>query len=106
MPPLVHVNSFLYNVAVWVDEDAKSQDRTYFSDWILQFAKVGKSKQSSFTHDLASTLVYEPLDGNIGIAIFMPTSKCSLLVAGSRFLPAFDHSFSVVKWSLVMCDIC
>ena len=32
----------------------------------------------------------------------MPTSKCSLPVTGSRFLPAFDLSFSVVKWSLVM----
>ena len=51
---------------------------------------VGKSKQSSFTHELASLLVYELLDGNTGIAIFMPTSKSSLPVTCSSFLPVFD----------------
>ena len=32
----------------------------------------------------------------------MPTSKCLLPVAGRCFLPAFDRSSSIVKWSLVM----
>ena len=77
------------------------QYRTFFLIEILRFAKFGKSKQSSFTHDLASTLVYEPLDGNTGIAIFMPTSICSLPVAGSCCLPTFNRSSSVVKWSLI-----
>ena len=42
--------------------------------------------------------MYEPMEDNTGIAMFMPTSKCSLPVAGSRFLPAFDRSSSIVKW--------
>ena len=41
--------------------------------------------------------MYEPMEGNTGIAIFMPTSKCLLTAAGSHFLPAFDGSFSIVK---------
>ena len=77
------------------------KNQTFFSDRNLRFEKAGKSKQSSFTHDLASSLMYEPIVGNTGITIFMPTSKCSLPVAGSRFLPAFDCSSSVVKWSLI-----
>ena len=105
MPLLVHVTSFLYNAAVLADEDAKSPRSDFFTDWILQFAKVGKSKQSSFTHDLASTLVYEPIENNSGIAIFMTTSKWLLPVAGFCLFPAFDHSSSIVKWSLVMWGI-
>ena len=46
--------------------------------------------------------MYEPIEGNTGITIFMPTSKCSLPVAGSRFPPTFDRSSSVVKWSLTL----
>ena len=44
--------------------------------------------------------IYEPMEGNTVIVIFMPTNKYSLAAAGSRFLPAFDGSFNVVKWSL------
>ena len=35
----------------------------------------------------------------------MLTRKCSLPVADCCFLPAFDRSSGVVKWSLVMCAI-
>ena len=100
MPLLYHVISFSYNAALLAEEDAKSPKSDFFPDWNLRFEKAGKSKQSSFTHKLASSLMYAPMEGNTGIAIFMPTSKCSLPVAGSRFLPAFDHSSSIVKWSL------
>ena len=48
---------------------------------ILRLANVGKSKQSSFTRDLASSRIYEPIEGNTGIGSFMPTSKCSLPVS-------------------------
>ena len=71
----------------------------------MQFAKAGKSKQSSFTHDVASSLVYEPMEDNTGIAIFMPTSNCLLPFTGCHFFLAFDRSPSIVKWSLVMCGI-
>ena len=96
MPLLFHVISFLYNAAV-LAEDAKSPKSNFFCDWNLRFEKAGKSKQSSFTHEIASSLMYEPMEINTGIAFFMPTSKCYLPVAGSRFLPAFDRSSSVVK---------
>ena len=102
---LFMLSVFLYNAAILWAEDLKSAISDFVLIEILQFAKVGKTEQSSFTHDLVSLLVYEPLNGNTGVAIFMPTSKCSLPVAGSRFLPAFDHSSSVVKWSLIKCDI-
>ena len=84
---LVHVISFLYNAAILQAEGSKSPTSDFLLIETLRFAKVGKSKQSLFTHDLASLLVYESLDGNTGIMIFMPTSKCSLpvTVAGSCF---------------------
>ena len=68
MPLRVHVITFfvLYNAAVLAGEDAKSPRSNFFPDLILRFAKVGKSKQSSFTRDLASTLMYEPTEGNTG----------------------------------------
>ena len=62
-------------------------------------------KQLSFKHDLASLPVYEPWDGNTGIAIFMRTSKCLLPVAGSRFPPAFNRSSSIVELTLMKCGI-
>ena len=47
---------FLYNAA----ERCKiSKIGHFFSDWNLRFAKAGKSKQSSLTHDLVSSLVYK-----------------------------------------------
>ena len=52
---------------------------------IPQDSKANKSKQSSFSQDLTSLLVYEPMEGNTGIVIFMPTSKCLLAVAASHF---------------------
>ena len=97
MPLPYHVISFSYNAALLAEDDAKSPKSDFFPDWNLRFEKAGKSKQSSFTQDLASSLMYAPIEGNTGIAIFMPTSKCSLSVAGSRFLPAFDGSSSVVN---------
>ena len=90
---------FLYNAAVLWVEGSKSPISNLLLIEILQFVKVGKSEQSLFTLDLASLLVYEPLDGNTGIRIFRPTSKCLLPVTASHFLPAFDHSSSIVKWS-------
>ena len=102
---LVHLISFLYNAAISRAEGLRSPISDFLLIEILQFEKVSKSKQSLFTHDLGCSLVYEPLDGNTGIAIFMPTSKCSLRVAHSHFLPAFDRSSSVIKWSLIKCGI-
>ena len=81
------------------------QNQIFFPDWNLRFEKAGKLKQSLFTHDLAASLMYAPMAGNTGIAIFMPTSKCLLPVAGSRFPPAFDRSSSIVKWSLIKYSI-
>ena len=89
---LFMLSVFLYNAAVLRVEGSKSPISDFLLIEILRFAKVGKSKQSSFTHDLAPALVYEPLDSNTRIVIFMPTSKCSMPVAGSRFLLAFDRS--------------
>ena len=85
MSLLNHVISFSYNAALLAEEDAKSPKSDFFPDWNLRFEMAGKSKQSSFTHDLASSLMHAPIEGYTGIAIFMPTSKCSLPVAGSRF---------------------
>ena len=87
------------------EEDAKSPKSDFFPDRNLRYEMAGKSKQSSFTHDIASSLMHAPMEGNTGIAIFMPTSKCSLPIAGSRFLLTFDCSSSVVKWSLIKCGI-
>ena len=103
MPLRYYVFSFSYNAALLAEEDAKSPKLDFFPDWNLWFEMAGKSKQSSFTHDLTSSLMYAPIEGNTGIAIFMPTSKCSLPVAGFRFLPAFDRLSSLVKWSLQGC---
>ena len=82
---LFMLSGFSYNAAVLRVEASKSPISDFFLIKISRFAKVGKSKQSSFTHDLASSLVYEPFAGNTGTAICMPTNKRLLPVAGSRF---------------------
>ena len=99
-------HQFFYNAAVLAPEDSKPPISDFF--W-LKFA-ICKGRQIKtiivYTQDQTSSLyVWVHAGGNTGIAIFMPTSKCSLATAGSRFLPAFDGSFSVVKWSLEMCSV-
>ena len=93
---------YIYNAAVSAPEGAKFPGSDFFADWNLRFAKAGNNIDSKQTiHELSSSLMYELMEDNTGIAIFMPNSKCSLPVAGCRFLPAFDRSSNVNKWSLV-----
>ena len=56
----------------------------FSSDWNFRFAKVSKIKQQSLTHDVASTLMYKPLNGNTGIAILSPAIELLLAV---RYFP-------------------
>ena len=77
-----------------------------FSDWNFTICKGWQIKTViTYTWPSIFASVYKLIDSNTGIAIFMPTSKCLLAVAGFLFFPAFDHLFSVIKWSLVMCRI-
>ena len=86
----------------------KVQNRQCWTFFWLKFAiaKAGKSKQSPFTHNLVSLLVYKAIDDNTEIAIFKLTSKRSLAIAGSDFFLILIFQFNIFKWSLVVCDIC
>ena len=97
---LFMLSVFLYNAALLSTGRSEIAKIWLFSDW--NFQRPANQNNRHFTHDL----VYDLTEGNTGITIFMPNSKCWLVAVGSLFLPAFVHLFSIVKWSLVMCCIC
>ena len=63
---------------------------SFFLIKILRFSEIGKSKQSSFSHDLVSTLVYEPLDLGSRFSGPLANVRCQLLVP-IIFLPLIIH---------------